>query len=212
MIIKSIETGPFATNCYLVASNGEAVVIDPSFDSKKWLIETAQAESVKVVAIYLTHSHIDHIADVAEVKETFDCPVWVHKDDKENLEKPGSDGLQTPFEIKGVKADHYFQEGDELHFGKVSFKVIHLPGHSPGSVGLYFEKEKALFSGDVLFHQSIGNLGLPTAEPKKMFKSLDRLAKLPQDVKVYPGHDQATTIGNESWLSEARNHFGYEGE
>jgi glyoxylase-like metal-dependent hydrolase (beta-lactamase superfamily II) len=92
--------------------------------------------------------------------------------------------------------------------GDIVIDVIHLPGHSPGGVGFYLKKQDTLISGDTLFKGSIGRLDLPTSEPEKMWNSLDKLAKLPPKTRVIPGHGDETTIGEESWLANAKHYFG----
>ncbi|MDN3504676.1 MAG: MBL fold metallo-hydrolase [Rhabdochlamydiaceae bacterium] len=208
MFIQSITAGPFQTNSYVIADNiDNGAIIDPTFDSQDLLVNLIEKEHIHIKAIYLTHSHMDHIAEVANLKEFYKCDVWIHKLDEPNLIEPGSDLLPQLFTIKGVKPDHYFVDGQVVTLGHLSFKVLHTPGHSPGGVCFYFEKEKVLISGDTLFKGSIGNLNFPTAEPEKMFQSLDRLNQLPKDTIVYPGHGESTILSEESWLSQAREIF-----
>ncbi len=99
------------------------------------------------------------------------------------------------------------EEGDRISIGEIAFTVISTPGHSPGCVCFYCEKEHILFSGDTLFKGTIGNLTFPTSVPDEMWPSLDKLAALPPETKVYPGHGPSTTIGDESWLPRARKLF-----
>ena len=157
--------------------------------------------------IVLTHSHWDHIGDVAVVKEKYDVPVLIHQDDAQNLERPGSDGLPLFFPVPGVKPTTFLKEGDLIEVGKMTFKVIHTPGHSPGGICLYDKESGVLISGDTLFKGSIGNLSLPTAEPEKMWKSLEKLNALPKETQVFPGHGPATTLQGEPWLSRAKEVF-----
>ena len=132
----------------------------------------------------------------------------MHPLDAANLQEPGSDRLPSWLNIEGVKPDGFLNEGDVVAVGNMQFHVIHTPGHSPGGICLYCKEQDVLFSGDTLFRGSIGNLSLPTSQPKLMWNSLDKLAKLPPSTKVYPGHGPATTIGKESWLPEAQQRFG----
>jgi len=210
MIIQAFPSGPFATNAYIVACpiTRKAAIIDPapgSFPALSSFIEKNQLIPDKIL---LTHTHWDHIGDASLIKEKYTIPIYVHELDKENLELPGSDGLPCWISIKGIKADHLLKEGDIVPVGEVQFKVIHTPGHTPGGVCLYSDKEKVLLSGDTLFQGTIGNISFPTARPHLMWDSLAKLAKLPKETLVYPGHGPSTTIGEEDWLPNAKRIFG----
>ena len=144
-----------------------------------------------------------------KLKKKYNIPVYVHAFDANNLEKPGSDGLPSWLSIEGVIPEHLIKEGDVIHVGNLAFEVIETPGHSPGSLCFYNKEEKVLFSGDTLFKGSIGNLSFPTSRPHLMQSSLSKLAKLPADTRVFPGHGPSTTIGKESWLERAEELFDY---
>lgn len=210
MFIKSIPSGPFETNAYVIAcpNTHAALIIDPAPESAAEITACIKAQKLGPTHILLTHSHWDHIADTAELKRRFNIPVLVHHDDAENLRYPGSDGLPCWISIEGVTPHSFFAEGDILTCGELKFQVIHTPGHTPGSVCFYEANEHVLISGDTLFKGSIGNLSFPTARPALMWPSLDKLAKLPPETTVYPGHGPKTTIKAESWLPEAQQIFG----
>lgn len=210
MLIKSFPSGPLSTNCYIVAcpNTRQAAIIDPAPDSVKSLIPFCTEHKIQPIAILLTHSHWDHIADVSAVKEKYNIPVYIHAEDAGNLIAPGSDGLQCWVDISSVQPDGFFKEGDIFPIGDLRFQVIHTPGHSPGGVCFYLPQNKVLMAGDTLFKGSIGTLSLPTARPRLMWESLKKLSLLPPDTIVYPGHGPHTTIGNESWLVEAESYFG----
>lgn len=210
MFISALPSGPFDTNAYVVGcpDTHQAAIIDPAPESSQDIIDTLSAGKWTPTKILLTHSHWDHIGDVHKLHEYYHIPVYIHELDAPNLEVPGSDGLPCWIFIKGVKPDGYFKEGDEIEVGNIKFQVIDTPGHTPGGVCFYCPKEKVLISGDTLFKGSIGNLSFNTARPKLMWSSLDKLAALPADTKVYPGHGPDTTIGKESWLPNARQLFG----
>ncbi len=207
MIIKTFTSGPVDTNCYLVGcplTNQAAIIDAPQGVTSKILSEN----QFEIKLIFITHSHWDHIADAAKLKETFHVPLYVHPDDAENLKQPGSDKLPLFFPIESVEVDGFLKEGEIFHVGSLEFHVIETPGHSPGGICLYLPKEKILFSGDTLFQGTIGRVNFPTSSPKKMWESLKRLAKLPKETKVYPGHGPATTIGAEEWMERADKIFG----
>jgi hydroxyacylglutathione hydrolase len=197
------------TNAYLLgcSKSRHAVVIDAPFESSGPLLQRIKDLSLSVDMILLTHSHWDHIAEVFVLKEKLNVPVYIHKDDAENLESPGADHLPLFFPLQGLKPDGYLHEGQGLSIGELSLIVLYTPGHSPGGVCFYLPDEKILFSGDTLFRGTIGNLNLPTSRPALMWESLKKLAALPAETKVYPGHGNPTTIGAEKWIAHAHGKF-----
>jgi hydroxyacylglutathione hydrolase len=209
MILEIFPSGPADTNAYLIACpvTKRAAVIDVPFESTEQILKRAKELSLHIEMILLTHSHWDHTAEVALLKEKLGVPVYVHKEDAENLEVPGSDKLPLFFPIKGVKPDAFLSEGDELKLGNLRIQVIHTPGHTPGGVCFYIPDEKVLISGDTLFRGTIGNLSFPSSRPALMWGSLKKLAALPPDTKVYPGHGGPTTIRDEQWIARAQDQF-----
>ncbi|MCF7806260.1 MAG: MBL fold metallo-hydrolase [Simkaniaceae bacterium] len=201
--IYKVTGGPFETNTYIVSDHEKnTAIIDPTFDCSKTVCGIILNHALNVKALYITHSHFDHIAEAAFFKRKYHIPVWVHRLDAPNLIQPGSDRLPFAQDFEGVQPDDYFVDMSEQKLGSLEFIVLHTPGHSPGSVSLYFQNEGVLFSGDTLFKHGMGNLNLPTSEPAKMHESLIKLAQLPLEVRVYPGHGDPTTIGEESWLKK----------
>lgn len=211
MLLEKFPCGPVETNAYLVGCNQEkvAAAIDPSMGSAELILSFCEEHNLRLEHIFLTHSHWDHIVDVSILKEKSDALIWVHPLDVENLEHPGADGLPTFFKIEGVTPDRFFHDGHELFLGKIQIKIIHTPGHSPGSVVLYLPKEKLLLSGDTLFQGSMGNVSFPNSSPDDMWSSLKKLSQLPADTRVCPGHGPDTQIGKESWMINAKKMFGY---
>jgi hydroxyacylglutathione hydrolase len=203
MLIHVFPSGPFSTNTYLVAyaHTREAAVIDPAPDSFFEIQPFIVHHKLHLRKILLTHSHWDHIADVKKFKDEYAAPVYIHSFDVPNLKQPGSDGLPCWLEIPSVEPDMLLEEGMEVTVGELKLQVIHTPGHSPGSVCFYEPKEKILLSGDTVFKGTMGNLSFPTSQPSLMGRSLAKLARLPADTKVFPGHGPTTTIGEESsWM------------
>ena len=198
------------TNGILIAcpKTRKAAIVDAPPDSAHFFISRIRELKLDPVMILLTHSHWDHTADVAKLKKQFSLPVYVHQADAENLRKPGTDGLPLLMEIQPAEPDEYLEDQLQLKLGELNFSVIHTPGHSPGGVCFYFPDEKLLISGDTLFQGTIGNLSFPQAEPAKMWDSLEKLAQLPPETRVVPGHGDETQIGKEGWLSQAKEYFG----
>jgi len=203
MIIEKVPAGPFVTNAYLVGceESGKGIIIDPSPKSASRLMMHANAHGISVIGIYLTHSHWDHFWDAAKLKREYGFPLWIHPLDQKNLEKPGSDGIPIFGSIEPVLADGLLENGQKVSVGNLEFEVIFTPGHSPGGVSFYFEKEKVLFSGDTLFKGTHGKTSFPTSNEADLWDSLLRLMKLPDDVRVFPGHMEDTTIAQERrWI------------
>jgi glyoxylase-like metal-dependent hydrolase (beta-lactamase superfamily II) len=207
--IKIFTTGPAATNCILLGcpETRHAAIIDVPLDCTKPVTQAIEKHSLIPQMILLTHSHWDHLADLAKLKKTLNVPVYVHAEDAGNVEEPGSDGLPLLFPITGVKPDGFLTEGQKIHIGKIELQVICTPGHTPGGVCFCIPEAKILISGDTLFRGTIGNLSFPTSRPKKMWESLKKLAKLPPDTVVIPGHGPETTIGREEWIAQAQQRF-----
>lgn len=210
MIIKTIISGPFETNAYILGceETHEAAIVDPAPESTKKILEIIQKENLKPIAILLTHTHWDHIADVYKIKKHFDVPVYVHDRDAENLRRPGADGLPLFAPTEGVEADIFLKGGETVTIGNLAFDVIHTPGHTPGGVCYHEKQEGVLISGDTLFQGTIGNLSFPTSKSEDMWPSLKLLSHLPPETIVYPGHGPKTKIQDESWLPDAERYFG----
>lgn len=196
--IWSRELGPFATNCYIAAcpETGEAAVIDPGTPDP-WIKQVLVSQGLKVSAIWLTHGHVDHIGGVEWVQSFSGAPIWIHADDEAMLADPMRNGssLFGPAVI-APGPDHRFSEDDPVTLGRLSFKVIHTPGHTPGGIGLYTPGH--LIGGDTLFAGSIGRTDLPGGDFATIIRSIkERLLPLPPETVVYPGHGPTTTIGDE---------------
>lgn len=208
MILEIFCSGPALTNCILLASAKRAAIIDAPLDSGDILIERVEALGLDLQMLLLTHSHWDHFADMAYLKKKMRTPLYVHELDAPNLRKPGADRLPMLFPIASVEPDHFLADKDRLILGELEIEVMHTPGHSPGSVCFYIPRHHTLISGDTLFRGTMGNVSFPTSNPDKMWESLSRLSKLPPETRVIPGHGDETTIGAESWISNAKDYFG----
>lgn len=192
--------GPWETNAYLVwdGRSADALVLDPGMGAAQPLVERVAAHGLRLHLIANSHGHIDHIFDDAPLMRQTDAPLAIHPDDAYRLDGRNNYG----FEIEAVVADRELREGEQVLIGDLVFDVLHLPGHTEGSVCLYEERRALLLTGDVLFAGSYGRTDLPGGSDEQMVASLTRLAReIPPSVRVLPGHGPETTIERElRWL------------
>ena len=193
----------YVCNMYIVGEEGEpCIVVDPGADPNNFIEKYVRKHhNGQIAGFLLTHGHYDHIEGLRLC--TMQAPVYVHLLEEEFLVEPAYN-LSLDFldhlYIRGLKTK-LFIDNDILNIGNYEIKVIHTPFHTRGSSCFYFEKEHVLFSGDTLFHLSIGRTDLITGSNKTVESSLKKLAVLPPETKVYPGHGAATTIGDELRLN-----------
>lgn len=201
--IQIFTFNAFAENTYVISDETkEAVIIDPGCYSRaeqQELTNYIEIHQLKVKYILSTHSHIDHVLGNDFAKDKFKAPLVIGKLDEATLRS-----VKTYAPLYGFDAyrealpDQLLNEGETISFGNISWKVLFLPGHAPGHIGFYDEKEKIVFSGDVLFAQSIGRTDLPGGNFDILIQSIhQKLFTLPDEVVVYPGHGPATSIGEE---------------
>ena len=189
--------GAFQENSYLVLdpASQRAVLVDPGAEADA-LIEMVRASGATLEAIWLTHAHIDHIGAIADVKRLWDVPIYLHPADQPLYDRGAMQAAVygIPFE-QPPAPDRTLAEGDIVTVGSLDFDVLHVPGHAPGHVA--FVREGHMVGGDLLFAGSIGRTDLPLANPDHMMESLERVAGLPEETIVYPGHGPTTSIGRE---------------
>jgi len=204
VILKKLEVKvapTHITNCYIVADekSKEAMILDPASEPDK-IIDMIKVLGVKVKYIVLTHCHADHINNVPEIKKQLGGKVLIHRQEFESIKNPNI----TLFEnlglvIKKIEPDARIDDGDLIHLGDISFKVIHTPGHTKGSICLYCPEEKMLLSGDTLFSGAWGRTDLPTSSFEDIMASIsNKLMILPEDTIVYPGHGRPTIVKEEA--------------
>jgi hydroxyacylglutathione hydrolase len=187
-------------NTYVVGEEGEpCVLIDPGNNDRDHLDAYLDKHHKGCLGILITHGHWDHIGGLSSLKTP--ATVFMSEEDVPCLADPELNGSES-FELeKPVIIDqinpYQLDDEDEIRLGKYLFKVIATPFHTQGSVCFYLERDGVLFSGDTLFHLSIGRTDLPGGSERTVASSLQKLAALPFSVKVYPGHGESTTIGNE---------------
>ena len=187
MQMKTMPLGAYQTNCYLVWSeeSDRCLVIDPGYEPERVLSEVARLGKT-IEAVLLTHGHFDHVGAVRTLAAETDCQVYLNEQDL---------SMPTQLTAGPLYYTHLYKEGDVLNLAGVKLRVIHTPGHTPGSVCLV--AEDAIFSGDTLFEGSCGRTDLPGGDWATILKSLKRLAQLEGDFRVYPGHGPSTTLEDE---------------
>jgi len=198
MLVRALTVGPFQENSYLLADGAthDAVFVDPGDEGER-LIAAVEEGGFTLRAIWITHGHLDHVGGIAALKRRFDVPVYLHPLDRPLYDRAEEQGRHYGVRIEAPPApERDLAEGDVVAFGGLSFNVVHVPGHAPGHVA--FVGHGVVFGGDVLFAGSIGRTDLPLCDARAMQRSLERLAALPPETIVYPGHGPATTIGEEA--------------
>jgi hydroxyacylglutathione hydrolase len=215
VFIAGFPAGPWATNCYVVATGRgtECVVVDPGKDAAQGVAEVVREHRLKPVAVLVSHGHIDHMWCVAPVAGTYDAAAYVHPDDRHLLSDPmagmsaDTAGMLLGGTYEFAEPDDVREIGDgsELELAGIRFPVDHAPGHTPGSITFRTPYDDAssgvgqvMFAGDLLFRGSIGRTDLPGGDHPTMLRSLAaKVLPLPDDVAVLPGHGEQTSIGQE---------------
>jgi hydroxyacylglutathione hydrolase len=200
MIHKILPVGPLQCNCSIVGDEvtREAMVIDPGDDIED-IVAVIRDEKLQVKQIVITHAHIDHVGGAMKLRALTGAPILLNQNDYALLKMLDVQaswlGMAAPGEV-AIEAS--IADGDKLRTGSLTANILHTPGHTEGSVCLYFPAENLLIAGDTLFARSIGRTDLPGGSFEKIMRSLrDRVLTLPDDTLVVPGHGERTTIGVE---------------
>ena len=199
--VRGVVVGLFQENCWIVGSRrrGEAVVIDPG-DEPEEILALARDMGVKITRVLASHAHLDHIMAARDIVGATGAPFLLHAEDvgiAENM--PLSARMWLGHDVAPAPTPDAFPvDGQDIEVAGVTLRVIHTPGHTPGSLSLYAADARLLFSGDTLFRESIGRTDLPGGNTETIMASIrQRLYSLPDDTRVLPGHMQETTIGHE---------------
>ena len=199
MIIRKLELGPFAANCYIVGSEStkEGMIIDPGMLAEE-ILKHVEDLGLKIKTIVLTHAHMDHTGALAEVKEATGAEVAMHADEAPLL-RGSNPMMRMPGSSKEPPApDRLLKEGDVIDIGDLHFRVLHTPGHSPGGICLLEKDSEIVFTGDTLFQFSIGRTDFPGGSHDGLVQNInDKLMILSDNTTVCPGHGPDTTIGVE---------------
>ena len=200
MIHEILPVGPLQCNCSIIGDEAsrEAMVIDPGDDIED-VLTVIRKHSLKVKQIVITHAHIDHVGGAAKLRAVTGAPILLNQDDYDLLKMLDVQAAWTGMAAPGkVDIDQSVAQADTLKAGSLTANVIHTPGHTEGSICLYFPVQQKLIAGDTLFAGSIGRTDLPGGSFDKIIRSLhEKVLALPDDTVVVPGHGPLTTIGEE---------------
>jgi hydroxyacylglutathione hydrolase len=200
MIHKIFPVGPLQCNCSVIGDEKthEAMVIDPG-DQIEGILDILRQEKLTLKQIVITHAHIDHVGGAMKLKAATGAPILMNQNDHALLKMLDMQaawiGMRPPGD---VQVDEAIGQGRVLKIGEITSNVIHTPGHTEGSICIYFPAEKKLIAGDTLFAGSIGRTDLPGGSMDKIMRSLHtQVLALPDETEVVPGHGPSTTIGEE---------------
>ena len=200
MIHEIIPVGPLQCNCSIIGdeTTREAMVIDPG-DEIAEVLKIVQQHKLRIKQIVITHAHIDHVGGAMKLRAATGSPILINENDYALLKMLDVQaawlGMQDPGNVEVAAS---LGEGDKVQAGSLTANVLHTPGHTEGSICLYFSAEKTLIAGDTLFASSIGRTDLPGGSFEKIIRSIHgKLLTLPDETAVVPGHGALTTIGEE---------------
>ncbi len=201
--VEKYIVNPLQENTWLLYDETrECIIIDAGFhykDEKEEILSVIAENSLKPVKLVNTHCHFDHMLGIEFMRNHYNLPFFVHKDDLFLVERAVAQGEMFGFSMKPVlPPDGFISGGETLKFGNSELSIIHVPGHSPGHVVFYAKHEKFLVAGDVLFYGSIGRTDLPGGDYNTLINAIrSELFILPDDTVVYCGHGPETTISFE---------------
>ena len=197
--VEQYVVGSVQTNCYFAINDDtkEMLIIDPGASADR-LAELIEEEKLNPVAILLTHGHFDHATAAADLAERFHIEIYAEEHEKETLENPalnlsGWEGRELSFH-----ADRYLKDEQEIDLAGFHIRVLFTPGHTVGGCCYLFSYQNVLFSGDTLFCMSVGRTDFPKGSASQLIRAIkEKLMVLPDDITVYTGHNDITTIGTE---------------
>lgn len=190
--------GAIQTNCFIVSDeNGRCFIIDPGADAS-YIINTVKKKNLIPDCIINTHGHYDHIGANKEIADYFTIPVWCHDADAAMLIDAALNFSQYSGQtIRSPAPQRLLHDGDVLMLADVSWNVMHTPGHTKGSIILYSEKLRIMFTGDTLFNEDFGRTDLPGGSEEELKKSLMKIAAVDGDFTIYPGHGESALLSEQ---------------
>lgn len=200
MKIETRPLGPFQMNCYVIAcpETGEGAIIDAG-SGFSWIAQAVEGLGIRVTHLLQTHAHIDHVGGLSEAKARWpEAPIVLHRAEMPVYEAAPIMGQMFGMALDPLpEPDRFVEDGEVVEVGSLRFRVIFVPGHSPGSVAFVEEQQGVAFSGDCLFAGSIGRTDLPGGDYATLIRSLGKLCELPDTTRVLSGHGPETTVGRE---------------
>jgi hydroxyacylglutathione hydrolase len=197
LVVDTYSLGQFQTNCFFVRTErgaAEAAVVDPGADAAMLRLELAQL-GTSCAGILITHGHFDHLGGVADLAEGTGAPVYMPEGERQTLEQ-FHDYAPPAFPGRPYTPDHLLEGGETVGVAGIDFEVVAIPGHSPAHIA--YSADGCLFSGDLLFADSVGRVDIPGGDWDTLLASVRLLAdRFPRDTIVYPGHGPQTTLGRE---------------
>lgn len=198
MKLSVLTVGPLQENAYLLVDDETrtAVLVDPGAEGER-LVEAVESTGATLREIWLTHAHFDHVGAVAELRRAWpEVVIRLHPADEPLYARASQSAASWGLPLEAPPpADQPLADGDVLSLGSYRFAVMHTPGHAPGHVTIH--GHGIALVGDCLFRDSVGRTDLPLSDPAQLAASLQRIAALPDETRVLPGHGPATTIGRE---------------
>ncbi len=196
MPIEIFPLGPLETNCYVVYEGDSAIVLDPGGDPSP-VIDFLRQKGLNLAAICITHLHFDHMYGIADLAQSCNAPIYTPEGDAFLLETEAGKGGVWGFPHVKSFTSSFLTPGTHT-MGGMTFTALHTPGHTPGSISLYFPDFHAVFTGDVLFYRAVGRSDLPGGDHSTLVQSIKReLFALPEQTAVYPGHGPSSQVGDE---------------
>lgn len=203
IFIETLTVGQMAANCYVLfdPETNEVLIIDPG-DDPEYIIDHIERRGGKPVAIIATHGHFDHIMAARALQLAYTIPFMIHKDDGflvDRMAESAKHFLELPLIDPPPHVDKVIEDNEYIQFGGTTFRAIHTPGHTPGSICLYEEKQGIVFVGDTIFKGgSVGRTDFSYSDKSDLARSIAKIFTLSSQMIVYPGHGELTSVANES--------------
>lgn len=201
--IKQFVFNELGVNSFVIYDDSnQCALVDPGCNTaaqQKQLTDFLKGNSLEPAAIFLTHGHFDHVAGLAWAKETFGCPIYMHAGDEFLVRRATEQAEFFGFSMMAPPMpDNTVNDGEVVAFGQSKVTILHVPGHSPGSICLHLPADGLLVCGDVIFQGSIGRTDLYGGDHELLIRGIrEKLMVLPRETRVWPGHGPQTTIGFE---------------
>ncbi len=199
MDVLCFSLGQLQTNCYFLIKEGNCLIIDPA-DEASFILEQIQRRNLKLLGLFATHGHFDHLMAVGAIQQSFNIPLYISSKDLfllDRLEETAKYFLKYKPILLPIKNIKNLESENFLKIKNFKFKILFTPGHTPGSLSFCFSEEKVIFTGDTLFKKAVGRFDFSYSSRDDLKKSLKKIFSLPKNTIVYPGHGDRTTLAEE---------------